>query len=342
LTDRLLDLLRRDEVYGFVRVGAGWREWSGGDGLALAELLDYNVAQANEAAPREQNLLCAPLVTRDGLLGVLKVAALHRGTFGPYEARLVSQFLPQASVALQISRRTESLEQRVIAAHRKHAMADLARGVAHDVNNALGAILPLVQQIQVDLGAGPVPPDVLTRDLCDVEESVQVCRRIFGGMLSFARGAVRNVGEAHVRQAVECARTILKDGLTRYGVELTVELEPDLPAVHGVQADLDQLLLNLFTNARDAMPNGGRLTIGARRQDGAVELIVADTGCGIAPEDLAKLQEPFFTTKSDGHGLGLAICRSIVWQMRGTLDLRSAPGQGVRVTAVLPAYQPGM
>src|SRR5262249_19114345 len=149
---------------------------------------------------------------------------------------------------------------------RKHAMADLARGVAHDVNNALGAILPLVQQLQADLDAGPVAPDVLARDLHDVEQSVQVGRRIFGGMLSFARGAARNIGEAHVRHAVECARTILKDGLARAGVEPVVDLEPDLPPVHGVQADLDQLLLNLVTNARDAMPQGGRLTIRARRQ----------------------------------------------------------------------------
>ncbi len=350
LTDRLLSLLRKEAVYGFARTGAGWREWSGGDGLALAELLDYNGAE------REENMLCAPLVTRDGLLGVLKVAALHQGTFGPHEARLVSHFLPQVSVALQISRRTESLEQRVIAAHRRHAMADLARGVAHDVNNALGAILPLVQQIQADLGAGPVEPAVLARDLSDVEQSVQVCRRIFGGMLSFARGAARNVGQAYVRQAVECARTILKDGLARCGIELVVDLEADLPPAHGIQADLDQLLLNLFTNARDAMPQGGRLTVQANRRAGLrerpeseagsperpeIELIVADTGCGIPPEHLAKIQEPFFSTKPDGNGLGLAICRSIVWQMRGTLDIRSTPGQGVRVTAVLPAYQPG-
>ena len=291
--------------------------------------------------PRESCLLCAPLVTRDGLLGVLKVAARHCDTFGPYVARLVSHFLPQASVALQISRRTESLEQRVIAAHRKHAMADLARGVAHDVNNALGAILPLVQQLQADLAAGPVEPAVLARDLRDVEQSVQVCRRIFGGMLSFARGAARNVGAAYVRQAVECARTILKEGLARFGVETAVELEPDLPPVHGVQADLDQLLLNLFTNARDAMPQGGRLSVRARRQDVAIELVLADTGCGIAPEHMAKIHEPFFSTKADGHGLGLAICRSIIWQMRGTLDIRSTPGQGTWVTAVLPAYQPG-
>jgi signal transduction histidine kinase len=260
---------------------------------------------------------------------------------GPYEAKLVAHFLPQVSVALQISRRTASLEQRVVAAHRKHAMADLARGVAHDVNNALGAVLPLVQQMRADLRAGRVEPAVLAEDLGEVEQSVQVCRRIFGGMLSFARGTARNAGEAYVRQAVECAHTILRDGLDRRAVEVVVDLEPDLVPVHGVQADLDQLLLNLVSNSRDAMPRGGRLSVLARRQGAAVELVVEDSGCGMPPEHLARVREPFFSTKPDGTGLGLAICRSIVGQMRGTLDLWSEPGRGTRVTAVLPAYRSG-
>jgi signal transduction histidine kinase len=346
LTDEVLGLLQSNVVYGFHRDGELWKAWGEGRGLALAQLLDYNAGPppanaATAAPPREASLLCAPLASREGLLGVLKVAATHRGVFVPYEAKLVSHFLPQVSFALQISQRTESLEQKIVAAHRKHAMADLARGVSHDVNNALGAVLPLVQQMQADLRAGRVEPAVLAEDLGTVEQSVQVCRRIFGGMLSFARGAARNAGQAYVAQAVECTRTILKDGLERRAVEVVVELEPDLPAVHGVQADLDQLLLNLVSNSRDAMPQGGRLAVRARRQGDAVELVVEDSGCGIPPEDLAKVQEPFFSTKPDGNGLGLAVCRSIVWQMRGSLELRSTPGQGTRVAAVLPAYPSG-
>jgi signal transduction histidine kinase len=341
VSDEVHSLLQTNVVHGFDRDGAGWRAWAKGRGLALAQLLDYTAAETGAAAPRESSLLCAPLVSRDKLLGVLKVAATQRGAFAPYEAKLVSHFLPQVSVAFQISQRTESLEQKIIAAHRKHAMADLARGVSHDVNNALGAILPLVQQMQAELRAGRIEPDIFAEDLGDVEKSVQVCRRIFGGMLSFARGAARNAGQAYVRQAVECARTILKDGLERRAVEVSVDLEPDLAAVHGVQADLDQLLLNLITNSRDAMPQGGQLSVQARRLGDCVELVVEDSGCGIPPEHLAKIQEPFFSTKADGNGLGLAICRSIVWQMRGKLDLRSTPGKGTRVAALLPVYPSG-
>lgn len=338
LTEAQLELLHTNVVYGFDRDGSAWRAWNGGG--ELVQLLDYSNAD-DGAAPREASLLCAPLVSRETLLGVLKVAATQRGALAPYEAKLVSHFLPQVSIALQISQRTESLEQKIIAAHRKHAMADLARGVAHDVNNAMGAVLPLVQQMQADLLAGRIDPAVLAQDLNEIEQSVQVCRRIFGGMLSFARGAARNAGQAYVRQAIECGRTILRDGLERRSVEFLLELEPDLTPVHGVQADLDQLLLNLLTNSRDAMPQGGRLIVRARRQGESVELVVEDTGCGIPPEHMAKIQQPFFSTKPEGNGLGLAICRSIVWQMRGTLDIRSAPEKGTCVTTMLPVYQSG-
>lgn len=339
LDDYVCDLLKSNIVYGFDRAGDSWQAWTGGE--SLAQLLDFNAGKKDPSQPRESSLLCAPLVTRDGLLGVLKVAATRRHALAPYEANLVSQFLPQVSIALQISHRTTSLEQKVIAAHRKHAMADLARGVAHDVNNALGAILPLVQQMRVDVGAGRVEPSVIADDLGQIEQSVQICRRIFGGMLSFARGAARNVGQASVRQAIECARTILKDGLQRSGIQTSADIATDAQAVHGVQADLDQLLLNLLTNSRDAMPKGGNLTVRARRLGGILELVVEDSGGGISPEHLAKVQEPFFTTKENGSGLGLSICRSIVWQMRGTLDIESKLGEGTRVIVKFPAYQAG-
>ena len=108
--------------------------------------------------------------------------------FCPYEVELVSQFLPQTAVALRNARRAESLEQRVLIAERKHAMADLARGVSHDVNNALGAVLPLVQQLREEIDQGTLDPAVAAVDLAQFERSIQVCRRIFGGMLNIRPG----------------------------------------------------------------------------------------------------------------------------------------------------------
>src|SRR5262249_1400663 len=158
-------------VCGFDRRGRRWTDWTGTDATALAELLDFDRGTA-PGTPPEGAILCAPLVARSGLLGILKVAALSPGAFGRYEVDLVAQCPPQAAVALQNSRRAESLEQKVLAAERKHAMADLARGVSHDVNNALGAVLPLVQQLREELDRGGLDPAVAAEDFREIERSI--------------------------------------------------------------------------------------------------------------------------------------------------------------------------
>jgi two-component system NtrC family sensor kinase len=333
----VLGLLEGNAVYGFDREGSRWRDWTETQAAPLADLLDYNRDELPaRLSTAEGAMLCAPLATRYGVLGVLKVSAVAPGTFGPHEADVISRFLPQAAIALQNIRRTESLELRMRSAERKQAMADLARGVSHDLNNAIGAVIPLVQQMRADLDAGELAPDVARDDLREVERSLQVCRRILGGMLGFARGAARNASEVYLRHEIDCALAVFKEGFERHRIEVIADVPENLPPLFGIQADIDQLLLNLIGNARDATPPGGLLTITARQLPDQIELTVADTGCGIDPEQLAKIEEPFFTTKKTGSGLGLSICRSIVSQMRGRLRIASQPGRGTVVTVTFP------
>jgi len=337
LAQPLWDLLARNAVYGFNRDGKTWCDWTESQAAPLAELFDYNRDQRiGGTTTAEGAMLCAPLVTRHGLVGVLKVASVHPGTFGEYEADIISQFLPQVAVALQNMRRTESLELRMRAAERKQAMADLARGVSHDVNNALGVVVPLVQQMQEDLANGDLDAATARDDLVEIERSLTICRRIFGGMLSFARGAARSSSEVYLHHAVEGTLSVFREVLERSGVSLEVSVPEDLPPLVGVQADVDQLLLNLIANARDATRDGGRLQINAARVQHRVELTITDNGCGIPPEHMAKIKEPFFTTKSTGSGLGLSICRSIVSQMRGKLQIESTLGKGTTVRVSIP------
>jgi len=202
---------------------------------------------------REASMLCAPLVTRDSLVGVLKIAARHPEQLKPFDAEMVEHFRAQAAVAIQNLHRTESLRARVVTAERKHAMADLARSVSHDVNNALGSMLPLIQQMQVDLRSGTFMPDVFAEDLEHAQKSLQVCRRIFGGMLTFSRNAARQSRDGQVRRAIETASAILRYGMSRSAIELHVDIRDDVPAVACSQSDLEQVFLNLLTNARDAL-----------------------------------------------------------------------------------------
>jgi two-component system, NtrC family, sensor kinase len=330
-------LLMSGRVYGFDRCYGTWQAWKNQPATRLAEILDDDSTDPlGDEQVREDSILCAPLVTRDGLVGLLKIAARHAGQFKPYDADLVEHFRSQAAIAIHNLHRTESLRSRVVTAERKHAMADLARSVSHDVNNALGAMLPLVQQLQEDLRGAKLEPAVLSEDLEQLQKSLQVCRRIFGGMLSFSRGAARRTGYAQVRRAIDTASAILKYGLGRSGISLVIDVSDELPSVACSQSDLEQVFLNLLTNAREAMPHGGRITIDARSMAHGVEIAVSDSGCGIPEEHLPRVTEPFFTTKARGNGLGLSICRSILWEVDGTITIRSEAGKGTRVDIALP------
>ena len=335
-------LLQSGRVYGFDRRASGdWHAWNGQPAVALARLLDYNDPAGGEAQPTaEAAMLCAPLVTPDGLIGVLKIAARHPGQLKPYDAELVEHFRGQAATAIQNLHRTESLRARVLTAERKHAMADLARTVSHDVNNALGSMLPLVQQLQEDLRRGTLSQDVLSEDLEQVQKSLQVCRRIFGGMLSFSRGAARKSRHGQVGRAIDTTSAILKYGLSRSGIELSVDVPDDLPPVACGQSDLEQVFLNLLTNAREAMPNGGRITVVGRSAGNVVNISIADSGCGISAEHAPRVLEPFFTTKPHGNGLGLSICRTVLWEAGGTISIWSEPGKGTRVDVGVPEATP--
>lgn len=336
------DLLQCEGVYGIERSPQGWRDWSGRGGEALAERLDYNAEEGRSGvAPIEAEVLCAPVLGREGLVGVIKVASSRQDALREHEARLLARFLPHVAVAIQNSRRAETMEAQILQAERKHVLADLARSVAHDVNNALGSVLPLVQQIGQDLASGRLDPATLSGDLREIERSVTVCQRIFGGMLAFARGAARGGGTGDVGRAIDDALMILRDGMDRRGIRCEVDVEPQLGVIPARQSELEQIVLNLLSNARDAMPDGGTLSVRARRHEGRVELCVEDTGVGIEAEALSRVFEPFYSTKAQGTGLGLTICRSIVWELRGTLEIDSLPGRGTRVWVGLPLVATG-
>jgi two-component system NtrC family sensor kinase len=317
-----------------------WVHSDGSQGARLPGLLDYRKSSSG-AVPRELAMICAPILTPDGTAGILKISARRKGVLAGYEGRQVADFVPLTSLAVQFAVRTESLHERILQSERKHALANLTRGITHDVNNALGAMLPLVQQMREDAGAGRLRADTLAGDLNSIENSIQTCRRIFAGMLAIARGAARGMGHGNLRRAIDSALSVLEDSLKRRAIEVRLDIPAELPAIAASQGDLTQIFLNLFTNSRDAMPKGGCLDIGASQPGRSVEVEVRDTGTGISPEIRDRLLEPFFTTKPDGSGLGLSICKSILWDIGGDLRIDSEIGRGTSVRVTLPALQEG-
>jgi signal transduction histidine kinase len=196
--------------------------------------------------------------------------------------------------------------------------------------------LPLVQQLSVDVKSNQLEGNMLLQDLQQIEESIQTCRRIFNGMLALARDASQGNIQANFRRALDSTLAVLKDGLERQRIRLDVRLQDIVPNIHVGQGDLEQLLLNLLTNARDAMPSGGVLAIMTEVVGEKIAIVVHDNGCGIPTDALSRIQEPFFTTKKNGSGLGLSICRSIIWNAGGRMEIASQPGVGTKVRVLLP------
>ena len=333
----LQGLLQDGIVYGFDRSSEGWTEWTEGDLSTLAGFLDLDDESA--ARPREHAMLCAIMGGRDGPLGILKLSGCAAGTFSEHELAIVRRFTSLASVALKRAQTLEDLQARMLKIERQNALAHLARGVAHDINNALGEVVPLVQQIQADVDSDSTVREVLIEDLHRVELSLQVTRGIFGRMLRFARGSATNPGPSDVPSAVTAVRDVLQESLSRLEIGVHAELPDQLPPVQCGQGDLERLLFNLMTNGRDALPNGGTLTVVARIADPYVEITVSDDGVGMTAETLAEIEAPFFTTKEHGTGLGLSTCRSIAAEAGGSLTIESRVGAGTRVTARLSAVR---
>jgi signal transduction histidine kinase len=247
--------------------------------------------------------------------------------------------MPLASLVIQFSVRTEVLREQMLRSERKHVLANLARGIAHDVNNALGAMLPLIQQLRDDAHHDRLRAPAVSEDLQHIEKAIQTCRRIFGGMLAMVRGSGRAVGHGNFRRALDGALSVLQDSMTRSSIEIVLDLPQALPTIRGAQGDLTQVLLNICTNAKDAMPGGGQLRIAARANEEALQVEIHDTGSGIPAKLLDRIWEPFFTTKDEGNGLGLAITRSILWDIGGEMRIESEEGKGTSVFLSLPILE---
>jgi len=225
------------------------------------------------------------------------------------------------------------------------AVGRLAGGVAHDFNNLLTVITGRTQLLLAQIGADTAR----RRELELIEQTAERAASLTSQLLAFSRKQVRQPTLLDLNAAVGALAGFLRR-LIGEDIELTLRPTLDLPPVHADRAQLEQVLVNLAVNARDAMPHGGRLTIatGTLRTTGVasepvpagdwVTLAVADTGHGIDPASQPLVFEPFFTTKEPGKGtgLGLSIVYGIVEQSGGRIALESEPEQGTTFTVYLP------
>jgi len=217
------------------------------------------------------------------------------------------------------------------------ALGTLSAGIAHEINNPVGIITSRVEVMLLEAEDGDLPAEI-RKDLDVILRHARRVSVITQGLLSFARQSSGVRAPVNLNRVAEEIFQLAEKDLTRGRITVTLTLDETLPDSSADANAIGQVLLNLLTNARHAMPQGGEITITTSYQPAArsVRLAVSDTGSGIPPEVLPKIFDPFFTTRSDGTGLGLSISHGIVHEHHGTLTVRSEVGKGTTFTLTFP------
>ncbi|MCA0374430.1 MAG: response regulator [Gemmatimonadetes bacterium] len=235
-----------------------------------------------------------------------------------------------------------ALEERLRHSQRLEAIGRLAGGVAHDFNNILTAILGFTEIVHARIG--DEDEGRVREDLLQVTRAAERAALLTRQLLTFSRQQVLHPRALDLGEVVRSLEPMLRRLIGSH-IVLHVETARDLWAVYADRGQMEQVIVNLALNARDAMPHGGELVISTSHlhtDDGTrgVALTVADTGVGIAAADQARIFEPFFTTKAAGQGtgLGLATVQAIVQQVQGTIGVESSEGQGTRFIITLPPH----
>jgi len=226
------------------------------------------------------------------------------------------------------------LEEQLVRTEKLTSLGLLAAGVAHEVNTPLAVISNYVQMLAKQLPGGDPRHKLIEK----IVKQTFRASEIANNLLNFSRTGASEFAEVNLNAVVEETLSLVSHPFKTARVNVIKTLQGDLPPVLGSNNRLQQVFLNLFMNARDAMPNGGMLEVRTAANNGYVEIEVTDTGIGIPRENLHRIFDPFFTTKSSGRGtgLGLSVSYGIIKEHAGKIEVRSTPGKGTSFRLEFP------
>lgn len=256
------------------------------------------------------------------------------------EVQATNQSLERALTELQAKNdEVKAMTQQLWQAAKLASVGELAASIAHELNNPLATV-----SLRVESVLARTPADDPRRHaLGIIAQETKRMGDLVANLLQFSRRSGDQASTVDVREELVKAVELVHHYLRKRLITVVEELAPETPSLYADRQKLRQVFLNLLTNAADAMPEGGTLTlrtqpIALTPGKPAVQVDVTDTGIGIPAENLPRVLDPFFTTKEEGHGtgLGLAICRRIVQEHHGTIQLLSKVGEGTTVRLVLP------
>ncbi len=236
------------------------------------------------------------------------------------------------------------LEAQLSQADKLSSIGLLAAGVAHEVNTPLAVISSYTQMLSKQLQGDPQKSGLLEK----ITRQTFRASEIVNNLLNFSRTSGSEIGDVDVNKVISDTLALLEHQFKVAKVEVQNKPEPQLPAIQGNAGRLQQVFLNLFLNAKDAMPGGGTLRVTTMNGE-SVSVSVSDTGSGIAPEHIQRIYDPFFTTKTSpregqtrGTGLGLSVTYGIIQEHAGKIRVESRPGAGTTFTLDFPLIRKGV
>jgi two-component system NtrC family sensor kinase len=249
-------------------------------------------------------------------------------------ARLYAETVERNEELADINARLQSAQAQLVQSEKLASVGQLTAGIVHDVKNPLAVIKGLAEELHEEVGIDPSTRAQLTT----IRDSASRASTIVTDLLKFARQSTPEMQRRDMRETIQSSLR-LTEYLTRKGkIEVSVEL-PDQPVMMAFDAQqIEQVLINLITNAVQAMQHGGSLRVNLNKSGGKVAIGVQDTGSGIPKHNLNRIFDPFFTTKPEGEGtgLGLSVSYGIVSRHGGTIEVESELGWGTTFTVLLP------
>ncbi len=315
-----------EEIFGIARAQALRRSIHDTLDRDLIETIQNVIGQDGWALRETRHIYKYNASTEDGRPLTLNIS------LAPFEA--ARGVVTGTLVVVENVTERAQLEEQLLQREKLSSIGLLAAGVAHEVNTPLAGISSYAQMLLQQ-----VPDQDPKRKLLE-KIHIQTLRAsgIVNNLLNFSRTGDAQFREVELNRVLDDTLQLLEPQLRNAKLDINKNFGEDLPAAYGNASKLQQVFMNLVLNARDAMPAGGRLTINTRLVDTSLVVDLRDTGCGIAPEHIARIYDPFFTTKEvgQGTGLGLALSYGIIQEHGGRIFVESRPGEGAHFTIKLP------